>query len=48
MNNSDGTKDERTTRYEVQDRGILKVMPGPRYAYLEGPELTNFVMATKE
>ena len=44
----DGTKYERTTRYEVQDRGILKVMPGPRYAYLEGSELTNFVMATKE
>ena len=48
VKNSDGTKYERTTRYEVQDRGILKVMPGPRYAYLEGPELTNFVMATKE
>ncbi len=34
-----------TTRYEVQDAGILKVQAGSRYNYLEGQELTNFMTA---
>ena len=48
IRSSDGTKLEHTIRYEVQGQGILKVMSGPRYVYLDGQELTNFVMATKE
>lgn len=36
-----------TTRYEIQDKGILKVQPGPRYTYLEGEELNNLLMATR-
>lgn len=44
----DGTKKDLTTRYEIQAKGVLKVQPGPRYSYLEGQELDNFVLATKE
>lgn len=45
---ADGSTQEMTTRYEVQPQGILKVQSGPRYTYLEGAELQNFVLATKE
>ena len=34
-----------TTRYEVQDNGILKVQDGARYSYLEGEELNKFALA---
>lgn len=34
-----------TTRYEIQDQGILKVQEGARYSYLEGQELSNLVTA---
>ncbi len=34
-----------TTRYEVQERGILKVQDGARYSYLEGAELDNLQTA---
>lgn len=44
---ADGTIAESTTRYEVQPRGILMVQPGPKYTYLEGQELHNFVLAVK-
>lgn len=30
-----------TTRYEVQENGIMKVQEGARYSYLEGQELDN-------
>lgn len=30
-----------TTRYEIQEQGILKVQEGARYNYLEGQELDN-------
>ena len=43
-----GKKQELTTRYEVQPKGILKVQPNYRYSYLEGDELQNFVLAVKE
>ena len=36
-----------TTRYEVQDRGILKVQEGARYSYLEGQELQNLTLAIR-
>ncbi len=36
-----------TTRYEVQERGILKVQEGARYAYVEGQELENLTMAIR-
>lgn len=45
IKHENGTKEELTTRYEVQNRGVLKVQPGPRYSYLEGQELQNFVLA---
>ncbi len=48
VKNPDGTTQELTTRYEVQPRGILKIQPGPRYSYLDGLELYNFSLATKE
>ena len=44
----DGKKQELTTRYEVQPKGILKVQPNYRSSYLEGDELQNFVLAVKE
>lgn len=34
-----------TTRYEIQDNGILKVSEGARYTYLEGDELSNLTTA---
>jgi len=37
---------ERTIRYEVRDNGILKVQEGPRYSFIDGDELNNFVAAT--
>lgn len=36
-----------TTRYEVQDSGILKAQEGARYSYLEGDELRNFGQAVQ-
>ncbi len=36
-----------TTRYEVQDQGILKVQEGARYSYLEGQELENLTLAIR-
>lgn len=44
----DGKTSEMTIRYEIQPKGILKVQPGPRYTYIEGEELQNFVLAVKE
>ncbi len=34
-----------TTRYEIQDNGILKVGEGAHYTYLEGEELKNLTAA---
>ncbi len=34
-----------TTRYEIKQNGILKVQAGPRYTYIDGAELDNFVQA---
>lgn len=42
-----GAIQEMTTRYELQEKGVLKVQPGPRYTYLEGQELKNLVMAIR-
>jgi hypothetical protein len=36
-----------TTRYEIQDQGILKVQSGPRYEYIKGQELENLTLAVK-
>ncbi len=36
-----------TTKYEVQDKGILKVQDGARYSYIEGTELENFGLAVQ-
>lgn len=36
-----------TTRYEVHASGILKVLEGARYSFIEGAELENLAMATK-
>lgn len=41
----DGTSS--TIRYEIQPRGVLKVFDGAHYAYLEGQELDNFVIAAQ-
>lgn len=40
-----GKKQQSTTRYEVDDKGILKVSEGARYSYLEGKELQNLTVA---
>lgn len=34
-----------TTRYEIQEKGILKVQKNSRYTYLDGDELDNFAAA---
>ena len=38
-------KGETTVRYEVHDHGILKVLGGARYEFIEGEELDRFVTA---
>lgn len=43
-----GQKQRATIRYEVQDKGILKIQEGARYSYLEGAELQNFLIATQQ
>lgn len=43
----DGVKKETTVKYEVQKKGILKVMPGLKYEYLRGAELENFMAAVR-
>lgn len=42
-----GVDRQMSTRYEVHPKGILKVTEGPRYRFLEGQELANFVTATE-
>lgn len=37
-----------TIRYELQDKGVLKIQDGPRYSYLDGAELENFLIATTQ
>lgn len=36
-----------TIRYEVTEKGVLKVQPGPHYDYLAGDELRNFSVAAR-
>lgn len=36
-----------TTRYELHDKGILKVQEGARYKYIEGEELQNLQVAIR-
>jgi hypothetical protein len=42
-----GKSEQMTIRYEVHDKGVLKVQEGARYSYIEGAELENLRMATK-
>jgi hypothetical protein len=42
-----GVQQQSTTRYEVHDKGILKVQEGARYSYLSGEELDNLLAATR-
>lgn len=46
-NSTTGKTQRHTIRYEVHDNGVLKVQDGPRYAFIDGTELDNFVAATK-
>ncbi len=41
-----GKQHSTTTRYEVHEKGILKVQEGSRYSFIEGTELDNLVAAT--
>lgn len=41
-NDTKGKNHSVTTRYEVQEGGILKAQDGAKYTYLEGEELQNF------
>src|SRR5690349_17081977 len=41
-----GRRMHMTTRYEVHEKGILKVLEGARYKFIEGEELNNLVAAT--
>jgi hypothetical protein len=40
-----GKKQQSTIRYEVNEKGILKISEGARYDYLEGDELNNLTVA---
>lgn len=42
-----GNKHSSTTRYEVQDKGILKAQDGAKYSYVEGEELKNLALAVQ-
>jgi hypothetical protein len=41
-----GKRHQRTIRYEVHEKGVLKVQEGARYSFVEGDELQNLVTAT--
>ena len=43
-----GDMKRHTVRYEVSERGVLKVLPGLKYSILKGSELENFRAATVE
>lgn len=43
---NDGQK-ETTVRYEIHDTGVLKVLGGARYEFLQGEELNRFVTAVQ-
>lgn len=36
-----------TVRYEINERGVLKVQEGARYSYLDGDELQNFGVSVR-
>ena len=36
-----------TVRYEISERGVLKVQDGSRYTYIEGDELKNFALSIR-
>lgn len=36
-----------TTRYELQDKAVLKAQNGAKYSYLDGAELQNFLTAVE-
>lgn len=36
-----------TIRYEIQPNGVLKVLPGRVYHYIEGEELSNLLIAVR-
>lgn len=40
-----GNKHSSTTRYEIQEKGILKAQDGAQYSYVEGEEFKNLVLA---
>lgn len=42
-----GLKHASTTRYEVQEKGILKAQDGAKYTYIEGKELQNLTLAVQ-
>lgn len=42
-----GKKQSSTTRYEVQENGILKIQSGRVYKYIEGEELENLALAAR-
>ena len=44
---SSGAKRSSTTRYEVQEKGILKAQDGAQYTYIEGDELRNLTVAVQ-
>lgn len=44
---ANGKTQTATTRYELQDKGILKVQEGARYTFLDGQELKNFTLAVQ-
>lgn len=44
---ADGKIHSTTTRYEVQEKGILKAQDGAQYSYLEGDELQNLTLAVQ-
>ena len=44
---ANGLKQSSTTRYEVQEKGVLKAQDGAQYSYLEGEELRNFIVAVQ-
>jgi hypothetical protein len=40
-----GKRQQMTIRYEVHEKGILKVQEGARYSFIEGEELKNLAAA---
>jgi len=47
LNEKTKKPEQMTIRYEINENGVLKILEGARYSYIQGIELDNLVTATR-